>query len=114
MRWRTATSRSWEEASACSFSIRSRAVYLPFACCFSTAFSEAWWIAASRRSCSWPSFSAFVSRAFSRIARRSLCAAPGLHLQRDRRAHAVGVADHDEHVLPARLPGPAELAADLQ
>ena len=44
-------SSSWNEPGSSSFSIRSRAVYLPFACCFSTAFSEAWWIAASRSSC---------------------------------------------------------------
>src|SRR5829696_7005130 len=114
VRWRTYVSSSWKVPGSSSFSIRSRAVYLPFACCFSTAFSDAWWIAASRRSCSRPSFSALVSRAFSRIARRSLCAALGLHLQHDRRAHAVGVADDDEDVLPARLLRPAQLAADLQ
>ena len=36
---------------------RSRAVYLPCACCFSTAASGAEWIAASRSSSSWASFS---------------------------------------------------------
>ncbi len=56
-RWRTYVSSSWKEPGSSSFSIRSRAVYLPLACCFSTAFSEAWWIIASRSSCSWASFS---------------------------------------------------------
>src|SRR5215211_5756414 len=69
VRWRTYVSSSWKEPGSSSFSIRSRAVYLPFACCFSTAFSEAWWIAAPRSSSSRASFSSLVSRAFSRIAR---------------------------------------------
>jgi hypothetical protein len=38
------------ELGSSSFSIRSRAVSLPFACCFSTASAEAEWIACSRRS----------------------------------------------------------------
>ena len=41
VRWRTYVSSSWNEPGSSSFSIRSRAVYLPLACCFSTAFSEA-------------------------------------------------------------------------
>ena len=57
VRWRTKVSSSWKEPGSSSFSIRSRAVSLPFACCFSTAFSEAEWIAASRSSWSWASFS---------------------------------------------------------
>src|SRR5215207_3228662 len=69
VRWRTYVSSSWKVPGSSSFSIRSRAVYLPFACCFSTAFSDAWWIAASRSSCSWASFSWLVSRAFSRMGR---------------------------------------------
>ncbi len=58
VRWRTYVSSSWKEPGSSSFSIRSRAVYLPLACCFSTAFSEAWWIIASRSSLSCASFSA--------------------------------------------------------
>ncbi len=76
VRWRTYVSSSWKEPGSSSFSIRSRAVYLPFACCFSTAVSEPWWIAASRSSASCSSFSSFVSRAFSRIGGGSLCAGP--------------------------------------
>ncbi len=45
VRCRTKVSSSWKLSSSSSFSIRSRAVYLPFACCFSTAFSDAEWIA---------------------------------------------------------------------
>ncbi|MEA2299303.1 MAG: hypothetical protein QOF77_2239 [Solirubrobacteraceae bacterium] len=42
--------------------MRSRAVYLPLACCFSTPGPSAW--TASLRSCSsWPSFSPKVSGA---------------------------------------------------
>ena len=57
VRWRTNVSSSWNEPGSSSFSIRSRAVYLPLACCFSTAAPEAWWIAAARSSSSWASFS---------------------------------------------------------
>jgi hypothetical protein len=57
VRWRTNVSSSWNEPGSSSFSIRSRAVYLPLACCFSTADSLAEWIAASRSSVSWASFS---------------------------------------------------------
>ena len=57
VRWRTYVSSSWNEPGSSSFSIRSRAVYLPLACCFSTAASEPWWIAAWRSSSSWASFS---------------------------------------------------------
>ena len=57
VRWRTNVSSSWNEPGSSSFSIRSRAVYLPFACCFSTAAAEAEWIASSRSSWSWPSSS---------------------------------------------------------
>ncbi len=53
-----------------SFSIRSRAVSLPLACCFSTASSEAEWIAWSRSSRSWASFSSCVSGTFWRMAGR--------------------------------------------
>ena len=53
VRWRTNVSSSWKEPGSSSFSIRSRAVYLPFACCFSTAVSDAWWIAAAFSSSSW-------------------------------------------------------------
>src|SRR5215204_3779260 len=114
VRCRTYVSSSWKEPGSRSFSIRSRAVYFPFACCFSTAFAEAWWIAASRSSWSWSSLSAFFSRAFSRIARRSLCAAPWAHLQRDRRAHAVRVAHDHEDVLPARRLRAPEAAPDAE
>ena len=41
VRWRTNVSSSWKEPGSSSFSIRSRAVYLPLACCFSTAAPEA-------------------------------------------------------------------------
>ena len=37
VRWRTNVSSSWNEPGSSSFSIRSRAVYLPLAWCFSTA-----------------------------------------------------------------------------
>src|SRR4051794_26609798 len=72
VRWRTYVSSSWKEPGSSSFSIRSRAVYLPLACCFSTAFSEAWWMAASRSSASWASRSSCVSGAFWRIGRLTL------------------------------------------
>ena len=39
-RWRTKVSSSWNEPGSSSFSMRSRAVYLPRACCFSTAASD--------------------------------------------------------------------------
>src|SRR3954453_9190708 len=70
VRWRTYVSSSWKEPGSSSFSIRSRAVYLPFACCFSTAFSEAWSTTAARSSSSCASRSANVSGAFWRIAGR--------------------------------------------
>src|SRR6185312_1027064 len=60
---------SWKEPGSSSFSTRSRAVSLPFSCCFSTAFSEAEWIAASRSSWSWASFSSYVSGTFCRLIR---------------------------------------------
>src|SRR3954471_15863553 len=50
--------------------MRSRAVYLPFACCFSTAFSDAWSTTAARSSSSCASRSANVSGAFWRIGGR--------------------------------------------
>ena len=56
VRWRTNVSSSWKEPGSSSFSTRSRAVYLPRACCFSSA-SGAECSAASRSSCSWASFS---------------------------------------------------------
>ncbi len=37
VRWRTKVSSSWNEPGSSSFSIRSRAVSLPLACCFSSA-----------------------------------------------------------------------------
>ena len=67
VRWRTYVSSSWKEPGSSSFSIRSRAVYLPLACCFSTACSEAWWIAAARSSSSWASLSSNVSGLFWRM-----------------------------------------------
>src|SRR4051794_975094 len=72
VRWRTYVSSSWNEPGSSSFSIRSRAVYLPFACCFSTAFSEAWWIIASRSSCSCARRSSFVSGLLCRMVRAML------------------------------------------
>src|SRR3954471_2582971 len=80
VRWRTNVSSSWKEPGSSSFSIRSRAVYLPLACCFSTACWEAWWIAAARSSSSWARRSAKVSGLFSRIRARMLAARA--HLQR--------------------------------
>jgi len=57
VRWRTKASSSSKEPLSSSFSIRSRAVNLPLACCLATAGPSAW--AASRRSsCSCASFSA--------------------------------------------------------
>src|SRR5919201_2640228 len=67
VRWRTKVSSSWKEPGSSSFSTRSRAVSLPLSCCFSTACSEAEWTAASRSSCSWASFSSYVSGTFWRM-----------------------------------------------
>src|SRR3954447_16846830 len=61
-------SSSSNEPGSRSFSMRSRAVSLPFSCCFSTAFSEAEWTAASRSSWSWASFSSYVSGDFCLMA----------------------------------------------
>src|SRR4029078_10572530 len=78
------------------FPIRSRAVSLPFACCFSTAFSEPWWIAASRSSSSWASFSSYVSGLFWRMRAPSLA-------EQDFRdvalAHRLGLAQHPDLAL---------------
>src|SRR3954451_8199336 len=71
-RWRTKVSSSWKDPGSRSFSIRSRAVYLPLACCFSTAFSEAWSTTAVRSSSSCSSRSANVSGAFCRICPRTI------------------------------------------
>src|SRR5215217_3213758 len=127
VRWRTYVSSSWNEPGSSSFSIRSRAVYLPFACCFSTAFSEAWWMALSRSSWSRASFSSLVSRARSRMAagvygaaRRveprsgPVLAAPRAHAQRPRRARAVPVADEHHDGEPLGVAGGAQLAAGAQ
>ena len=57
VRWRTNVSSSWNEPGSSSFSTRSRAVYLPFSCCFATAASEPAWTASSRSSWSCSSFS---------------------------------------------------------
>ena len=56
VRWRTKVSSSSNEPGSSSFSIRSRAVSLPLACCFSSACGLVW-IACSRSSCSCASFS---------------------------------------------------------
>ena len=56
VRWRTKVSSSWNEPGSSSFSIRSRAVSLPLECCFSSACGLVW-IACSRSSSSWASFS---------------------------------------------------------
>ncbi|CAA9482488.1 MAG: hypothetical protein AVDCRST_MAG12-1594 [uncultured Rubrobacteraceae bacterium] len=56
VRWRTKVSSSLKEPGSSSFSMRSRAVYLPLACCFSSASGEEW-AARSRSSSSWASFS---------------------------------------------------------
>ena len=55
-RWRTKVSSSWNEPGSSSVSMRSRAVILPRACCLASASGDEW-TAASRSSCSWPSFS---------------------------------------------------------
>jgi hypothetical protein len=56
VRWRTNVSSSSNEPGSSSFSIRSRAVSLPLACCFSSACGLVW-IACSRSSWSCSSFS---------------------------------------------------------
>ena len=56
VRWRTKVSSSSKEPGSSSFSMRSRAVSLPFACCFSSACGLVW-IACSRSSWSRWSFS---------------------------------------------------------
>ena len=56
VRWRTKVSSSWKLPSSSSFSTRSRAVSLPLACCFSSAWGLVW-AACSRSSWSWASFS---------------------------------------------------------
>ena len=56
VRWRTNVSSSSNEPGSSSFSIRSRAVSLPLACCFSSACGLVW-AACSRSSWSWASFS---------------------------------------------------------
>src|SRR5215217_5372071 len=66
--WPMYVSSSWKEPGSSSFSTRSRAVYLPFACCFSTAASDPWWTAAWRSSSSCASFSSYVSGLFWRMA----------------------------------------------
>ena len=118
VRWRTYVSSSWNEPGSSSFSIRSRAVYLPFACCFSTAVSEPWWIAASRSSASCSSFSSFVSRAFSRMAAESMrrpaprrrLVPPRAQLEGAGRAHAVAVAHEHAQLQAARRLRLAQLA----
>src|SRR3954447_21433720 len=65
VRWRTKVSSSSNEPGSSSFSIRSRAVSLPFACCFSTASSEPEWTASSRSSRRYSSFSSWVTGFFS-------------------------------------------------
>ena len=69
VRWRTNVSSSWNEPGSSSFSTRSRAVYLPRACCFSSASGDEW-AAAWRSSWSWASFSSKVSGLFRRVVMR--------------------------------------------
>src|SRR3954462_7510028 len=94
VRWRTDVSSSWKAPGSSSFSIRSRAVYLPLACCFSTAFSDAWWPAASRSSSSWGSRSSEVSGLLWRMGRGILCRKQ--HLAHVALAHLVGLAQHPD------------------
>ncbi len=63
-------SSSSNEPGSSSLWTRSRAVSLPFSCCFSTASAEAEWTAWSRSSRRWASFSSWVSGNFWRTARR--------------------------------------------
>src|ERR1700754_3474176 len=108
-RWRMYVSSSWKEPGSSSFSIRSRAVYLPFACCFSTAFSDAWSTTAARSSSSCANRSANVSGAFWRIGGMTLylglvlaedLAQRAAHLA-DRRAVLERLADRGEEVVGA-------------
>src|SRR5215217_2557045 len=96
VRWRMNVSSSWKEPGSSSFSIRSRAVYLPLACCFSTAFCEPWWMAASRSSSSCASFSSYVSGLFWRMRRRSLSEQ---HFGDVALAHRLGLAQHPDLAL---------------
>src|SRR4051795_10143035 len=94
VRWRTKVSSSWKEPGSSSFSIRSRAVYLPLACCFSTAVSDAWWTAAARSSSSWASRSSEVSGLLWRMRRGILCREQ--HLAHVALAHLVALAQHPD------------------
>ena len=82
VRWRTKVSSSWKEPGSSSFSMRSRAVYLPRSCCFCSA-SGLGWTAASRSSFSWASRSSNVSADFWRwvMERRRLLARLGVSSQ---------------------------------
>src|SRR6478735_7164676 len=75
VRWRTNVSTSWNEPGSSSFSIRSRAVYLPRSCCLASASGDEC-TAASRSSLSWASFSSNVSGLCARwvMGRRRLVA----------------------------------------
>src|SRR5947208_2761016 len=42
VRWRTNVSSSWKDPGSSSFSMRSRAVYLPRSCCLASASGEEW------------------------------------------------------------------------
>src|SRR4051794_3495121 len=95
VRCRTNVSSSWNEPGSRSFSIRSRAVSLPLAWCFSTAASEPC-MASLRRSSSWATFSSKVSGVFSRMERRivfggGVPSPQGTLLRRGRGAFAVGL-----------------------
>lgn len=59
-RCRANSSSSTKEPSSSSRSTRSRAVNLPFACCFSTARADPAWVASSMRRCRSASLPAVV------------------------------------------------------
>src|SRR3954470_2509224 len=93
VRWRTNVSSSWKEPGSRSFSMRSRAVYLPRSCCLRSA-SGAEWTAASLSSWSWESFSSNVSAGLVRwvIGRRRLVDDLGLQ----KLEQVLGIGDVDE------------------
>src|SRR4051794_9680870 len=89
--------------------MRSRAVYLPLACCLATAWSDAWSPISARSSSSWASRSANVSGAFWRIGGRTVSLDLGLVLAEDlaqraadlahRRPVLEGLADRGQEVV---------------
>src|SRR3954470_5907595 len=98
VRWRTNVSSSWNDPGSSSFSIRSRAVYFPRACCFSSASGEecaACW----RRVSSWASFSSNVSGLCCRGMRRPILWQPLLARERAVMRGAEAVEDVAEELL---------------